>query len=717
MFLAGLSIFFGSFLLFGIQPMMGRTLLPSFGGTASVWTACLVAYQVLLLVGYGYAHGVAKLAPKTQRRLHVALLFLSALWSLAFAFCQQAVRAMIGNSGLPSLEVVLAVCLIVGLPYTLLSSGSSLMQSWLATAKRHGGHDDRGVYKLYAVSNLGSFIGLFVHPLILEPFVAVSWQWRGFALAMFAYALFVGFVAVRQRTALETVRNEDLGESTPPGRTPAGVLNSRRLKSRILWFALPCLSSFFLVATSNQLTLDISPMPLMWAVVLGLFLLSYVIGFSSAGEKLLPLWMLLAAASLAAMAVATLASVDVPSRTMFTRTLELGLPSFLFVLVFIHSWLYSIRPSGKLLTKYYLGNAAGGALGGILAGVVSPAVFNKIVEYPLALILLAVVFVWFIREYWHPKMANGLNQLAIIACLLVPLHIFFMPKGLIYKDLFEDRGFYGVVSVLQKISADDKAPTIHTLFHGRTDHGFQVRSGKFSKQPTSYYTAGGGGIALYSHPKHIAGEPLRFGGVGLGIGVMATYGREGDTYRFYEISPEVINIATNSEWFSFVNDCKADLEIVEGDARKSLEREQTAGDLKYDVLVVDAFNGDSIPMQMATDEAFDLYRKRLADGGILAVHISNWQFDLYPLCKAQMVRTGMFAVGIVGKLNTATWAEESGWVFFSEKPFKPVYQPELTSIIDWSKVESKASITDEKGSLLSFLMRFSPLQRDKPRRK
>lgn len=708
---AATAIFFGSFLLFGIQPMMGRTLLPSFGGTASVWTACLVAYEILLLVGYGYAHGVSKLKPSTQRISHIALLGVSVLWTAAFALFQQSLRQMIGNSGSPAFEVMLVVVLIVGLPYTLLASGSTLMQSWLAEAKRHGGNDDRGVYKLYAVSNLGSFLGLFVHPLVLEPFVSVTWQWRGFALAMLAYTIFIIVVAARHKAATSTLPREGLDKPSTSALPDEVVLHSRRLQNPVLWFVLPCLSCFFFVATSNQMTLDISPMPLMWAVVLGLFLLSYVIGFSRAGEKFIALWMVLAAVALVVLAFGTLASADVSGKIMFTRTLEFGLVSFLLVLVFIHSWLYSIRPEGKLLTKYYLGNAAGGALGGILAGVVSPIVFRTVAEYPLALIILSIVVAGFVWQYWHPKMANGLNQLTILACLLVPLHIFFLPEGKRFKDLFDDRGFYGVVSVRQNISADEKAPAINTLFHGRTDHGYQIRSGKLKEQPTSYYTVGGGGIALNSHPKHSAGEPLSFGCVGLGIGVMATYGREGDRYRFYEISPEVIHIATNSEWFSFVNDCKADLEIVEGDARKLLEREQTAHEPTYDVLVVDAFNGDSIPMQMATDEAFDLYRQRLADGGILAVHISNWQFDLYPLCKAQMKRTGMFAVAIIGKPNAAIAAEESGWVFFSEKPFELVYKPELTSIVDWTKVEDKATITDEKGSLLSFLMRFSPLQR------
>lgn len=700
-----LAIFLGSFLLFGIQPMMGRTLLPSFGGTASVWTACLVSYEMLLLVGYGYAHFVSGQRPRIQRLLHIFLLMGAVLWTALFACFQQQIRAKIGNGSNPSFEVVLSVILIVGLPYTLLASGSTLLQSWLAVAKREDGQDDRDVYKLYAISNIGSFLGLFLHPLILEPFVSVTWQWRGFALAMLVYTAFIIRVAIKPLYENQSLAGNEEGV---PFRPPAVVLNSRRLQNPILWFILPCLSCFFFVATSNQMTLDISPMPLMWAVVLGIFLISYVLGFSSIGEKFIALWMMLAAVSLVVMAFGTIANTDEPSRKMFLRTMRWGLPSFFLVLLFIHSWLYTIRPSGKFLTKYYLGNAAGGALGGILAGVVSPAVFNTVVEYPLALVCLAVVVAVFVSEYCHPKMVNGLNQIAIVFCVLVPVHIFFLPEGHFYKVIVNDRGFYGVVSVWQKLSTPKKEPIMNVLCHGRTDHGFQIQNSKQKNLPTSYFTVGGGGIAVNSHPKHVAGKPLRFGGVGLGIGVMATYGREGDTYRFYEISPEVINIATNSEFFTFVNDCKAHLEIVEGDARKSLEREQSAGDPLYDVLVVDAFNGDSIPMQMATDEAFDLYRKRLAPDGILAVHISNWQFNFFPLCKAQMKRTGMFAVAFVGKPNAAIYAEESGWVFFSEKPFTPVCDPGLVNRIDWTKVEDKPSITDEKGSLLSFLMRFSP---------
>lgn len=707
--ISALAVFTGSFLLFMVQPMLGRTLLPGFGGSAAVWTACLVAYQLLLLVGYGYAHGVSRLAPATQRRLHVAMLALAFLWSGGFVWLQEPVRAVVGTGAFPSLEVVVVVSLVVGLPYVLLASGSTLIQAWLAAAKRREGGDDRGVYRLYAVSNLGSFLGLFVHPLLLEPWVPIAWQWRGFAAGLLAYALLVAAVAVRGRSGeAQGGGPVEAREAAPAsaGGVPAGIL-----RSPALWFALPCASSFFLVATTNQLTLDICPMALMWAAVLGLFLLSYVVGFSGAGERLLPLWMVLAAVSAAAMAMGTIENADVPSAQLFVRTVQVGLPAFFFILVFLHAWLYAIRPGGGALTKFYLGNASGGAVGGIAGGVLAPACFDTVAEYPLGLVLVATLVAGFVWKRRHPKMANGLNQFALLACLVAPLRIGFPSETRIYQTLFNARGFHGAVSVRKKVPGSDEELSMYALFHGRTEHGFQVREEGLERRPTSYYTPGGGGIALNSHPKYAAGQPIRFAGLGLGIGVMAAYGREGDAFRFFEISPEVIGIATNAEWFTFTGGCRAKLEIVEGDARKSLETEAKAGSARYDVLVVDTFSGDSIPLQMATDEAFDLYRERLAPGGILAVHISNWQFDLYPLCKAQMKRTGLYALGIVGKSDATLSAAESSWVFFSERPFSPVFPPGSAKVVDWAKVEDKRSITDDRGSLLPFVMRFSPLGR------
>ena len=245
---------------------------------------------------------------------------------------------------------------------------------------------------------------------------------------------------------------------------------------------------------------------------------------------------------------------------------------------------------------------------------------------------------------------------------------------------------------------------VNELLHGSTRHGVQITaSAELRKLPTAYFGETGGGLVFRHHRKYAGGEPVRFGGIGLGIGVLAAYGREGDVFRFYEISPEVIKVAENREWFTFLSDCAATLEIVEGDARKALELEAMEDAPKYDIFVVDAFSGDSIPMHLITSEAFDLYRRRLADNGILAVHISNWQFDLFPLLKAQMQRMGMHGVGTIGNGEKAKVTEISYWAFFTEAPLAIGPSSKQVEIVDWDAVEDKPLISDACGSLLPFL--------------
>lgn len=693
--LATLVVFTGSFLLFCVQPMMGRTLLPSFGGAAAVWTACLVGYQLLLLAGYFYAHRLARCGLRYQKCFHIALLAVATAWSVAFALLQTPVRSILGNGGFPpAAEVMVAVSLIVGLPYVMLAAGGTLIQSWIVAGSAE--IRARGIYRLYAVSNLGSFLGLFFHPLVLEPYVGVTAQWWGFSIALAAYTLMVACVAKGSREGAS-------GEAAPAGENRVAPPTGRWTSSA-LWFLLPGLSTFLLVAVTNQLTLDVAPMPLIWAAILGIFLLSYVVGFSGIGEKLLPLWMVLAAAGLAGATWASIPREGVSPMMQLMGTLRLGLPSYLLLFVFLHSWLYSIRPGGAALTKFYLGIASGGAVGGVLAGVFAPMVFRTVAEYPVALVSVALATAWFVYEYWHPKMSGGLSQVTIAACLLVSAQIITGGKTENERDVvYRGRNFYGIATVKRYEKAN-------ALIHGRTRHGVQItRSELDRKTPTTYYGEIGGGLGLEMITKARQDNPIRFGCVGLGIGVLAAYGRPGDSYRFYEINPEVVKIAEEKSWFTFLRDSRALIEIVVADARKALETERAKGSPLYDLLVVDAFSGDSIPIHLITDEAFDLYRSRLAPNGILAVHISNWQFDLFPLCKAQMERMGMYATGVIGNGDNAKATEVSYWVFFSEKPIEVPVRGRQIEIVDWSGIAAGAPLSDQQGSLLPYLVQFSPL--------
>ena len=488
--LPALTIFLGSFLLFDVQPMLGRTLLPSFGGTAAVWVVCLCAYQVLLLAGYAYAHAMTRYSARAalhpaqsgrfsrfvQQKLHLALLALAVLWTLGFAFLRPALKACIGNSGQPALEVLFCVLVFAGLPYVLLASGSALVQAWVHRSESQADAGDAArtgtnVYRLYAISNLGSFCGLFFYPFVLEPYVSLTAQWFGFAVCLLVYA---GFMAKVARGAVNSeqlavsskqlaVNSEQLAVSskqlavsseqstshrtpntdncslltancslptpptahcslltancslptpptahcslltancslpTPPGANCSLLTAHCSLPTPWLWLLLPATSCFLLNAVTTHLSLDVMALPLLWVVLLGAFLASYVLGFGRHSAVWMKWGELLGAVCLVVLCF-TLKSTG--GMGILIPNLIFGIGLILFGCSFLHGWLYTLRPAGADLTRYYLFNALGGALGGTLASLVAPMVFRTVAEYPIALFLfiaLAMFHAWFSR--------------------------------------------------------------------------------------------------------------------------------------------------------------------------------------------------------------------------------------------------------------------------------------------------------------------------------
>ncbi len=692
-----LAIFFGSFLLFGIQPMLGRTLLPPFGGSAAVWTVCLAAYQILLLVGYGYAHLIAKRSARVQRVTHLVLLSLAVAWTFCLAALRMSLKSRLGNSAAPSLEVLLCVLLFVGLPYVLLSANSTLIQSWLA--KAGGG---RAVYKLYAVSNLGSLLGLLVYPFLLEPYVSLNAQWYGFAACLLLY------VALLARVARGT---QDLRPPTSDLRPPPSDLRSPTsdlqppisdlpppLTRPWLWLALPALSTFLLNAVTVHLSTDVTPVPLMWVGLLTAYLLSFILGFSVVGEKGLVAW--------AGLAVLTLlAAAYISGRVggmVFLPNLACGLLLVLVCGTCLHGWLYRIRPESARLTHFYLAIAAGGALGGVSASLLAPVIFDRVWEYPLALLAACAACAWLLRTWNHPELKGLSTFLAVAASLAAVLTVHYSVKGS-RLTIARARNFYGCLRVEheQIKSRFGDAMPMTRLYHGETIHGIQMRDRLLKNRPTSYYGPKGGGLAVTAHPRYAKGAPLRVGVIGLGTGTMATYGRTNDLYRFFEINPQVLQLATNTHFFSFVADSAACVDVSLGDARKRLEEERTLKCPQYDVLVVDAFSGDSIPYHLSTREAFQLYLDRLAPEGILALHISNWHIDLTPLCKAAAATFGLKITGLIAMPEEFSVA--SLWVYLTREttPFAAVGTREM----NWAQVRDFRLPCDEKGSLLP-LVRF-----------
>lgn len=690
------TVFLGSFLLFWVQPMLGRALLPRFGGSAAVWAVCLAAYQTLLLAGYAYAYLLCRLPARARGGWHLGILLATGIWMLGLLALQPTAVAWPHVTGWPTLDVLLCVLFSVGLPYGLLAAGSTLVQRWVA--------DDpgaRNVYHLYAVSNLGSLLGLLAYPLVLEPFTALHAQWRIWTVLFVAYTLLLGWM-LRLRTHCIDVSPPSAATQPPqdtPHHEPVGL--PERLNRPWLWAALPAVSSFLLVAVTNHLSTDVTPIPLLWAVLLAAFLLSYVVGFSRAGEKGLSLWLVLAIAVLTTKALLR----SEGGQRGFLPALLIGVALVFLAPLFLHAWLFAIRPAARHLAGFYLAVAAGGALGGALASLAAPLLFTTIAEYPLALVLVAVLGAWFTHTR-NDRELRGINETILLCCLAVPLVLGWRAWHGSREVVHRARNFYGALKVTESAlrSPTGQQGVVRRLTHGGTLHGAQALLPARASRATTYYGPLGGGLALRWHPAYSnAAAPMRVGCIGLGIGTMAAYGRTNDTYRFYEINPDVVAVASNTNLFTYIADCPAHIEIRLGDARQTLERERAEGEALLDVLVVDAYSGDAVPIHLATREAFDLYASRLAPGGILAMHISNWHIDLLPLCKAagqflEMTRRGVLSTG-----NRGSLVSSASWVFLSHTTLDQPLPAAGAKDIDWQAVRDLPLPTDSRGSLLEVV--------------
>ena len=696
--LAALTIFIGSFLIFGIQPMVGRTLLPVFGGTAAVWVVCLCAFQVFLLGGYWYADWLAKNGRAPKIRWHLTLLAAASLWTVVVALNRNAWLGQLGGSagGFAAVEVLLCVFGLVGIPYMLLGSNSSLVQVFAG-----------GDYKLYSVSNAGSLLGLLAYPFLFEPCVSLTAQWIGFAVGIAVYAALLWRLSAGAKVSAGRGGRdgtEEVGSASRGGRDGTGW---------ILWFALPAASCFLLDALTTHVTLDVMPMPLIWTASLGLFLLSYIVGFSGKAEKLIKPF-----------AVLTCALFIVLCWMNGKTIVKIGLPvamaaygAFLFfACTFLHSWLYAIRPSGEKLTRYYLFQSIGGAVGGVIASLAFPMLAKTIMEYPVSLFAIGAMACvgFFVAGTRGTRAVNIVKAVIAVAVLSGGTYLYILGFGKETRPrIYQGRGFFGTIEVLEaraRTSAGEG--TIREFVHGTTVHGIQANLPGKNRMPTTYYTPDASGYAIAGHPKYSKGEPMRVNITGLGIGVLFCYGRTNDYYRAYEISKDAMDVATNTNLFTFVSDCPAKKELVLGDARKGLEAELAAGVEPYDVIVVDAFTGDNLPYHLSTKEAFDLYFKLLKPDGILCVNISNWHLELEPFMKAIGEYYNVPLLGLSTVNNYAVLQFGAQIAFFCRQP-EGLAQPPIgnprqvwgnAELIDFTKFRSMPTLpTDEKGSFISLI--------------
>ncbi len=671
-----LTIAISAFLLFQIQPMIGKFILPWFGGTSAVWTTSMLFFQALLLGGYAYAHFLAQRDSKRQARLHLWLLGAVLLWAAASALLRGTVVTPDAGwkpegGGFPAGQILLTLTASVGVPYFLLSTTSSLLQAWFRAVRRQS-----SPYIFYALSNAASLIALISYPLLFEPNLtlynqALLWS-GGFVLYLLLTVLCVmllranagrleeeGVVPETSRAGFEapvfTVEEDyllideaviDNAPSDHPIIEEAVLIEPvvpqrPTLRTSLLWVGLAACASVMLLATTNHITQDLTSTPFLWVVPLSLYLFSFVAAFNDRQVKLRGAYVLL---TLAVLWIGYLVLKEGSTMPVVESIVANAL--LLFVICMLcHTELYARRPHPRYLTSFYLLISIGGALGGLFVSLIAPLIFVDYWEYHLGLAASALVAAGL--AFTSTDWLRGWRYPAAVLALAAAGFILSTPFDWINTSLYMSRNFYGVLRVRTHMVEDQ---TAYRLLHGGIMHGSQVSGEEFRRRPTSYYTESSGlAIALTNHPRYASHQPLRIGVVGLGTGTLAVYGRAGDVIRFYEINPEVIRLASSGTYFTYLNDSPAAVETVLGDARLSMEAElREGGSQNYNLLVVDAFSGDSIPTHLINYEAVALYRAHLSTDGILAFHISNRHINLEPIVERLAREHGIEALIIRG---------------------------------------------------------------------
>jgi spermidine synthase len=743
MLVYALAIFSGAFLLFQVQPMMGKYILPWFGGGPGVWTTCMLFFQVVLVGGYGYAHFLTRhFQPRTQGMTHLVLVCAALL--LLPVTPNESWKPM--GDGNPTLQILALLLTCLGLPYLILSATGPLMQQWFSQT-----HPQQSPYRLYALSNVGSLLALISYPLFFETHFTRKSQMLLWGWGLVGYALCCGFCALKLWRDAATVKSAN-NTPVPEKKTPAGkqVVTPNpnppiAAMDRVLWLLLPACASGLLLATTNKACQDVAVIPFLWVIPLALYLLSFIICFDN------PRWYARYPFSLA-----LIAGLGGIAWTIYSgynwpiwRQVTMYFAGFFACAMVCHGELYRLRPDPRQLTGFYLMISIGGALGGIMVAVIAPLVFTGYFELHFGLLLCALLFLvvcrrdrnpaelpqwqrmawtfpfvvlaaldqvvaWFqpgnqtgsgaffsplrmglwagafvlivftIRSRTKNKKVQSAPTLLKLVCLpwlvkkesvslplwrnaattgiaigtlLLGTTLWLQREKFADKTLVNTRNFYGVLRVMDHTTTNSDEHVLW-LRHGHITHGCQL-SGLVNKQnPTLYFSRKSGvGLAMQA----VSSPNRRIGIVGLGAGTLAAYGQPGDSLRFYEINPEMCRLASSP--FSFLADCQGQTELVLGDARISLEREPAQ---QFDLLVLDAFSSDAIPVHLLTLEAFELYGRHVKTNGVIAVHISNNCLNLEPVL-ANVAQWFDFQMVVVDHTPEPDqwWNSRSIWVVLS----------------------------------------------------
>ena len=716
-----LTIMTGSFLLFLTQPMIARMALPRVGGAPSIWNSAMLVYQALLLAGYAYAHFLARMRPRMQVGFHVVLFGLASLWlPIGLSAATPTVESQ------PAFWVPWFLLSSIGPLFFIVSAQAPLMQRWYALETSRG-----DPYPLYAASNLGSFAGLISYPLIVEPLMTLqqqSWLWTAI------YAALVALVALCALTVpAEAV--EAVPEETEPAPTTRQILH---------WVALAAVPSGLMLSTTTHLTTDIVAMPLLWALPLGLYLLSFVVAFAQRRgvadfiTVLAPLVILIAGG---------LAMSTGSQNPLFLLTL--GLLLLFVVAVALHSEMFRLRPPVGHLTTFYLAMSFGGMLGGLFCAIVAPLLFDWAYEHPLLVIAAALLVPQYELVPWRPGLARllsyALPALALFisffastraflelvnywepATMLVSIVVSLLALACLGRrvafaiSLAALMLSYGGWSTLQRTGSGDRTRsyfgiyevsrrydgTAQVLTHGTTLHGIQNLEIGLETIPTTYYARRSGvGLAL-SNADSLYGARPRIGVVGLGSGTLACYAKPNQSWTFFEIDPAMVNVARDR--FSFLERCAPQVRIVLGDARLSLQR-QPANSI--DILAVDAFSSDAVPMHLITREALGVYGRAVQRDGIVLFHISNRYLDLKPVVADIAAREGWTAAVmeyVPSQEEEVLNATLSVWIALSRNPatIDRLVQLSGDDSMNWTMLERRpgfAGWSDDHASILPIL--------------
>jgi hypothetical protein len=638
------TIFVSAFLLFLVQPVMAKQILPWFGGSAAVWTTCLVFFQATLLVGYTYADLVVRhLSPRTQVGLHVALLAISCV-ALPIVPGLQWKPLPTDN---PSIMILGLLAATIGLPYLLLSTTSPLLQAWFARS-----YPGRSPYRLFALSNLASMLALVGYPFGLEPWVTTRLQSYGWSAA---YGVFIVACASCAWYSLRppAVPATPMTADTTYGPVVAGASEidaAPTAGAMALWFLLAATGSFLLLAVSNHICQNIAAVPLLWVVPLAIYLLTFILCFDGSGWYRRGLFAPVLAAALCVMGWC------VADRSL-AHELALQIGVFcggLFVAcMFCHGELARMKPEPRFLTRFYLMVSAGGAVGSALVGLAAPQVLPAYFELAFGLVVCAALLSFQMRRA-HPVFVT----LAIGALVFTLGAEVWQIREFYDSTLFATRNFYGVLRVQELGEGSSRH---RSLIHGTILHGTQYLAPDLRTSPTTYYTQTSG-IGRVLESLHPTQRSLKVGIIGLGAGTIAAYGSKGDVYRFYDINPAVIEIANRD--FTFLKDSDATVQTALGDARLTLEREPPQ---EFDVLAIDAFSSDAIPMHLLTTEALSIYQRHMKPGGIIAFHITNRYLDLAPVVKGLADAHGLHSVMLYDD-SSDILASISDWILLSDDP-------------------------------------------------